>query len=144
MFGRKVYGKLSVRNLSLRATIADISLPPVEPASVDPTSSSGSTPVGVSEAAAAGNGPTAKSPLPLPDRPVDTTGGPRSPLVEVRTLADVDGDKDGLVALVAEVAALGQSTLVFCGTKRHTESCAEQLAQVGGCTVGIALGMHQF
>ena len=43
--------------------------------------------------------------------PVTTT----CPLVELRELAEVPDDRDGLLALVAEVAVESQSTLVFCG-----------------------------
>ena len=61
-------------------------------------------PGGLGEAALAAGAESATIPV--------TSAGP---LVELRELADVPDDRDGLLALVAEVAAESQSTLVFCG-----------------------------
>ncbi|GAX85126.1 hypothetical protein CEUSTIGMA_g12546.t1 [Chlamydomonas eustigma] len=61
---------------------------------------------------------------------VQDAGNDDTPLEEQRSLSvsDPDVDKDGLVALVAEVVAEGHSCLVFCGTRSGTEVCAAQLA----------------
>jgi len=143
VFGKKVFAKASTRPgiepSPLNATIPGPSTlisPGISPG-IFPSRSSAAAGSTAGSSAATGSEAARSASLtavPLPDRPAAAAAVLGSPLVEERALADVEGDKDGLLALVAEVAALGQSTLVFCGTKRHAESCADQLAQVDART----------
>ena len=125
MFGRMVYAKVPRRAVTAAAIaglaaaaagevagneVAQAELASV-PAVVTPAVATEAVacplaemPGGLGEAALAAGAESATIPV--------TSAGP---LVELRELADVPDDRDGLLALVAEVAAESQSTLVFCG-----------------------------
>ena len=125
MFGKMVYAKVPRRAVTEIAGLAvaaageavgnevaqaaglDLALVPavVTPAAEAVACPLAELPGGLGEAAAA-LAVAAATVIPL------TTA---DPLVELRELADVPDDRDGLLALVAEVAAESQSTLVFCG-----------------------------
>ena len=124
MFGRMVYAKVPRRAVTAAAIaglaaaaageVAGNEVAQAELASVPAVV----TPAVATEAVACplaempgGLGEAALSVAESATIPVTSAG----PLVELRELAEVPDDRDGLLALVAEVAAESQSTLVFCG-----------------------------
>lgn len=99
VFGRMVYAKV------LRQAV--ITAPKTVALE---TAAGGSAGTEVAPAVAAGLDLTA-----APADVIPAAAASACPLAEMRELAEVPDDRDGLLALVAEVAAESQSTLVFCG-----------------------------